>query len=144
MDLASLVTPGAQSLVTAILSDSWAHARSTLAQHWARRHSQGAGADADAVERAGRELEAARDQALALAGPADAAHGNERMRLFLAGYLAGQLAARPELADTVAALPALLGTGPTTTTTNTYTLSGEAQNVVQSESITGGVYFGRS
>lgn len=105
MDLTSVVTPGAQSLVTAILTESWGQVRAAVARKWARRHRT---PDAAAIEAAGRELDSARDQALALAGEGSDAERGARMQLFLAGYLAGQLAARPELADTVGLLPSLL------------------------------------
>lgn len=113
MDLTSVVTPGAQSLVTAILTESWGQLRAAVARKWALRHRAVDGSvegapDAAAVEAAGRELDSARDQALALAGEGSDAERGARMQLFLAGYLAGQLAARPELADTVGLLPSLL------------------------------------
>lgn len=103
MDLTSVFMPGAQSLVTAILTDSWHQARTAVAKLWARR-----GGDARAIEQAGRELDAARGQALALAGTGTEAERAERMELFWAGYLAGQAAARPDLATAFAELPALL------------------------------------
>jgi hypothetical protein len=113
MDLTSLVTPGAQSLVTAILTESWGQLRTAVARKWARRHrvadgSVEAAPDTAAIDAAGRELDSARDLALALAGEGSAAERGARMQLFLAGYLAGQLAARPELADAVGLLPTLL------------------------------------
>jgi hypothetical protein len=153
MDVASLVTPGAQSLVAAILSDSWAQLRSALSRLWARRHADdAAGPDRAAIEHAGRELDAAREQALALAGAADSADPADRgarMQLFLAGYLAGQLAARPELADAVAALPALLGGDPAAGASSTLdssvvrnSITGTVRgNAVQARDIEGGVSF---
>lgn len=132
MELISLITPGAQSLATAILSESWDQLRGAIARAWARRHADAtpehaasAGdpssveqPSARAVEAACRELDTAREQALALAGagtgaptPAgatDAAQHHARIQLFLAGYLAGRLAAHPELAEAVASLPTLL------------------------------------
>lgn len=147
MDLTSLVTPGAQSLVTAILSDSWGQLRSALARTWARRHA-GEGAEA-AVETAGRELDTARAQALALADEGDAADRGARMQLFLAGYLAGQLAARPELAEAVAQLPALLADSATPSTvvdssTVNNSISGtlDGGNALQARDIHGGVNYG--
>jgi hypothetical protein len=147
MDLTSLVTPGAQSLVAAILSDSWVQVRSALSRRWTRDHHAGAAPEAPAiaVERAGRELDSARDQALALAGTGDAAQRGERMQLFLAGYLAGQLAARPELAEIIAELPSLLGSGTrgsSTATTVHNSFSGHARNVVQTGDIEGDLTIG--
>jgi hypothetical protein len=153
VDPTSLVLPGAQSLVAAVLSDTWEQARSALARLWARRHpgatdtnpDSDADLDAGAVESAGRELDAVRGQALELAGEGDEAVRAARMELFLAGYLAGQLAARPELAETVRTLPELLGAGAP------YPSPGEVYNlkigrvrgsVVQARDIQGDVHFG--
>ena len=159
MDLTTLVLPGAQSLVSAVLSDTWDQARSALARLWTRRHPGPAGsnpdsgaaldadadADADAVERAGRELDAVRAQAIELAGQGDQAARAARMELFLAGYLAGQLAARPEFAETVRALPDLLGAGaPYPGSGGTYNINtGKVRgNIVQARDIQGDVRFG--
>jgi len=151
VDFTSVVTPGAQALVTAILSDSWAHARSALAGRWARRTpANAASPGSEAVEDAGRELESARSVALALAGDGDAADRSARMELFLAGYLLGRLTARPDLAEAVAELPVLLGSSSSLATTSpgdaapvhnvvTGTVRG---NVVQARDIHGGVRFG--
>lgn len=140
-------------MVTAVLSDTWEQARSALARLWARRHPGPAGTDPGsaaalddgAVERARRELDAVREQAIELAGQGDEAVRAARMELFLAGYLAGQLAARPELAETVRTLPDLLGAGAP------YPGSGEVYNlntgkvrgsIVQARDIHGDVHFG--
>ena len=104
MDLTTAFMPGAQSLVTAILTDTWAQARTIIAKLWSRR-----GGGSGALDQAGRELDAARGQALELAGSGTEAERADRMRLFWAGYLAGQAAARPELAAMFAELPTLLG-----------------------------------
>jgi len=153
MDLTTVIMPGAQSLVTAILTDTWNQAHTAIAKLWARRRAApGAGtatyADPDpaAIEQAGHELEAARRQALELAGNGPESDRAARMRLFWAGYLAGQLAARPELAGALAELPALLGEGaPTTQTTNVHnTISGTVHgNAVQAGDIHGNITFGR-
>jgi hypothetical protein len=103
MDLTTAFMPGAQSLVTAILTDTWAQARTTVAKLWSRR-----GGGSGALDQASRELDAARSQALELAGSGTEAERADRMRLFWAGYLAGQAAARPELAAMFAELPTLL------------------------------------
>lgn len=97
MDLGSLVLPGAQSLVTAMLGDTWKSVRSALARRW------GHGQD-DQTAVAEQHLEQARSQALVLAG--DGAEQQVRLEVFWAGYLAGLLAERPDLADTVQTLAA--------------------------------------
>ena len=153
MDLTTVVMPGAQSLVTAILTETWGQARTAIARLWARRGSAsgtGAGAygepDVPAIEQAGQELEVARQQALELAGNGSESDRAARMQLFWAGYLAGQLAARPELADVLAQLPALLGAGAPTsqTTTVSNTISGTVRgSALQAGDIHGHIAFGR-
>lgn len=140
MDLTTVFMPGAQSLVTAILTDSWAQARTAVAKLWASRH---AGTSED---RATRELDAARGQALELAGPGPEADRAARMQLFWAGYLAGQAAVRPELAAVFAELPALLGAGQPVSQSSTVhnTISGTVHGgAVQAGEIHGGITFGR-
>jgi hypothetical protein len=151
MDLTMLVMPGAQSLVTSILTDTWGQARTAIAKLWARKHNaSGASAhaepDAAAIEHAGRELDTARQQALELAGSGSESDRAARMQLFWAGYLAGQLAARPELSDVLAQLPALLGAGaPTSQTTNVHnSITGTVHGgAVQAGDIHGNISFGR-
>jgi hypothetical protein len=153
MDLTTLVMPGAQSLVTSILTDTWLQTRTAIAKSWARRRnaaSPGGYADPDpaAIDHASHELDTARQQALDLAGSGSEPDRAARMQLFWAGYLAGQLAARPELADVLAQLPALLGAGvPTSQTTNvhnTNTMSGTVHGpVIQVGNIQGSSTFGR-
>lgn len=154
MDPAALVLPGAQSLVTAVLTDAWETVRSGLARTWARRHTDrhtgtsvvaADAPDAAAIEHAGRELDSARTQALELAGHGDEASRAARMELFWAGYLAGQLAARPELAEALQALPALLGSRTaseaglgTVHNSSTGTVRG---NLVQARDIAGDINF---
>ena len=132
MDLTTVFLPGAQSLVTAILTDTWHQARTAVAKLWARR-ADGAdeAVDAEAVDRAGRELDLARAQAVELAGAGTEDERADRMRLFWAGYLAGQAAARPDLASGLAELPALLAAfAPQTTTTFNSTMSGTVNGTV--------------
>lgn len=141
--------PGAQSLVTAIVTDSWSQVRTALSRLWARyRPEDGpSGPGVAALEVAGAELDLARQQALAIAGDGPESERADRMQLFWAGYLAGQIAARPELADAVGGLPALLDAqrgASVTMTTNTKNFSGSARgNVVQADDVSGGITFGR-
>ena len=147
MDATTLVMPGAQSLVTAVLTDTWNQARAALANRWARRHPAADGrtyADPEpaAIEQAARELDVARQLSLELAGGGSDADREARMRLFWAGYLAGQLAARPELATALAELPTLFGAGtPVSQTTNVHnTISGTVHgNAVQAGDIHGSI-----
>jgi hypothetical protein len=151
MDLTTVVMPGAQSLVTAILTETWGQARTAISKLWARRGivsgtSAYAEPDVAAIEQAGHELEAARQQALELAGSGSESDRAARMQLFWAGYLAGQLAARPELADALAQLPTLLGAGAATSQTTTVhnTISGTVRgSALQAGDIHGNITFGR-
>lgn len=139
MDLTTVFLPGAQSLVTAILTDTWAQARTAVAKLWVSRH----GATSEA--RATQELEAAKGQALELAGEGPEAARAVRMQLFWAGYLAGQAAARPELSVVFAELPALLGEGRTAAQGSTVhnVISGTVQGAaVQASEIHGDITFG--
>jgi hypothetical protein len=140
MDPTQVFLPGAQSLVTAILTDTWAQARTAIAKLCSRRYP------ATSAERTGHELDAARHQALELAAGGSEADRAARMQLFWAGYLAGQAAARPELATVFAELPALLGAGQPTTQVSTVhnTISGTVTgNAVQAGDIHGDINFGR-
>lgn len=149
VDLTTVVTPGAQSLVTAILTDSWGHVRNALSRLWAHTPAgrDPSNLDTAAVEAAGTELDLAKQLALTAAGNGPEPERATRMELFWAGYLAGQIAARPEFAETVRALPGLLDQQqPTSLTavTNNKTFSGTAQgNVVQADDVSGGIRFGR-
>ena len=151
MDLTTVVMPGAQSLVTAILTETWGQAHTAIARLWARRGSaSGISAysepDVSAIEQAGQELEVARQQALELAGSGSESDRAARMRLFWAGYLAGQLAARPELAEVLTQLPTLLGAGApaSQTTTVNNTISGTVHgSALQAGDIHGNITFGR-
>ena len=141
--------PGAQSLVTAIVTDSWSQVRTALSRIWARRRAEDgpSGPSSAALEAAGTELDLARQQALAIAGDGPESVRADRMRLFWIGYLAGQIAARPELAEAVNGLPVLLDSqrsASVTMTTNTKSVSGTAHgNVVQADDVSGGIVFGR-
>jgi hypothetical protein len=138
MDLTTVFMPGAQSLVTAILTDTWTQARAAVAKLWVRRHP------ATTLDQAGHQLEAARTQALELAGTGPEPDRAARMQLFWAGYLAGQAAARPELAAAFAELPKLLAAAApqqsqTTTTRNTNSMSGTFSGLtIQVGTINGG------
>jgi hypothetical protein len=151
MDLTMLVMPGAQSLVTSILTDTWGQTRTAIAKLWARKRSASglsayAEPDRAAIEDASRELDAARQQALELAGSGSESDRAARMQLYWAGYLAGQLAARPELSDVLAQLPALLGGGAqiSQTTSVHNTISGTVHgSAVQAGDIHGNISFGR-
>jgi hypothetical protein len=140
MDLTTVFMPGAQSLVTAILTDTWAQARAAIAKVWIRKQSD------TTIEQATHELDTARSQALELAGDGPETDRAARMQLFWAGYLAGQAAARPELSAAFAELPALLGAGhPTSQVSAAHnTISGTVHgNALQAGDIHGNITFGR-
>lgn len=148
VDLATVVTPGAQSLVTAILTDTWAQARTVIARIWARRQTGDDAGDLGdgALERVSRELDNAMQQAVALAGDGLEAERAERMELFMAGFLVGQLSARPELVDAIREMPSLVGingsSSPTTMKAGKTIRGSTVQgNVVQADDISGGIRF---
>jgi len=150
MDLTAMVTPGAQSLATAILTDSWSQARTALSRLWAHRHpsSHPNESELTALERAGTELDLARQQAIVVAGNGPESERANRMEVFWIGYLAGQLAARPELTTAIQSLPELLGgwpgSEPTRASVTTKTVSGTVHgNAVQADDVTGGINFNR-
>lgn len=145
-----MVVPGAQSLVTAVVTDSWSQVRAALSKLWARRQSAKPSADPDAaeLEAVGAELDLAMRQAMAVAGQGPEADRAGRMELFWIGYLAGQLAARPELGPVIKELPALVGAGPSVVpaslTVAKKDVSGTVHgNVVQADDVSGGISFGR-
>jgi hypothetical protein len=84
----SVILPGAQSLVNAILTDGWAQLRSKLASRWSKDAHSG---QDDAEQR----LEVGYSQSLALAGEGD--ERQARLEAYWAGYLAALLAERPGL-----------------------------------------------
>lgn len=141
--------PGAQSLVTAILTDSWSQTRAALARLWARRRpdEHTSASSAAEVEAAGAELDLAREQALLVSGEGPEPERAGRMELFWIGYLAGQLAARPELADPMRALPTVLAAQEATSHTTVVTnkaISGTVHgDVVQADDVSGGIRFSR-
>lgn len=146
----AVITPGAQSLVTTVLTDSWHQARTALSRLWAHRRPADAASEQDttALEQVGTQLDLARSQAITVAGDGPDSERAGRMELFWIGYLAGQLAARPELAEAIQALPALLGTGPgpapATVEVNTKTVSGTVHgNAIQADDVSGGINIGR-
>lgn len=150
MDLTTVVVPGAQSLVTAIVTDSWSQMRTALSKLWAHRRSANPSPDPDAaaLDAAGAELDLAMRQAVTLAGQGPELDRAGRMELFWIGYLAGQLAARPELGHAIKELPVLLGAevsvAPSGVTVIDKNISGTVRgNVVQADDVSGGIRFGR-
>lgn len=146
----AVITPGAQSLVTTVLTDSWHQARTALSRLWAHRRPADAaqGQDGAGLEQVGTQLDLARSQAIKVAGEGPEPERAARMELFWIGYLAGQLAARPELEVAIQALPGLLGTGPgpapATVAVNTKTVSGTVHgNAIQADDVSGGINIGR-
>ena len=133
MDPMTVVLPGAQSLVTAILADGWTHVRRALAHRWSRQTRE---PQADIEHR----LDAAHTQASEMT----AGHGDGEQALlqaYWAGYLAAVLAERPALLDLVRDLHGTL-TAPDSTTSVQNTNSGTVTTLVQGRDISGGITFG--
>jgi hypothetical protein len=107
VDASSVVLPGAQSLVSAILADGWAATREVLARRWSARGAVGRKA-------AERRLDAGHEQSLIFAGEGEGGGEGEgegegraaRLTEYWAGYLAGQAADRTDLLDAVRELAA--------------------------------------
>ncbi len=128
-----MVLPGAQSLVTAILTDGWTHVRTVLAHRWSRQTNE---PRTDVENR----LDAAHTQASEMT----ADHGDNEQALlqaYWAGYLAAVLAERPALLDLLRDLHGTL-TAPDTTTFVHNTNSGTVTALVQGRDISGGITFG--
>lgn len=145
MDLTAIVTPGAQSLVTSILTDTWGQARTVLARLWSDHRPGPVARDGDQV---GRDLEAAREKALEIAGQGTLEQRTERMQLFWTEFLLRRLAERPDLAAQLAALPAALANPGTAGRCGdvrivAQTVSGTVHGgAVLAEKVSGGVHFG--
>ena len=131
VDLSTVILPGAQSLVSAILGDAWAQVRSTIARRW------GHGGTRQAAE-AEQRLDYARSQALELAGQGPGRRAG--LELYWAGYLAGLLAERPDLISAVQEITAdqLPSDADTTHNVNSGTVRG---NLLQAGDIQGSVTF---
>lgn len=133
MDPTVLVLPGAQALVSQILTDGWAQARSWLSRRLGR---------ADVVPAAELEqrLDAAQAQVAAFSAP-EAISQRALLEAYWAGYLAALAAEHPEYAAAVATLaapPADGGAERGNVNSVTGTVTG---NLVQARDIHGGVTF---
>lgn len=128
MDLDSVIVPGAQSLVTAMLTDAWSSARALVARRWGRSGEHPADVEL--------RLEQAKEQSLTLAGSDGDRQG--RLEAYWAGYLAGLLAERPELVGAVRELASGGLSEATTQNSNTGTVHG---HLLQARDINGGVHF---
>lgn len=128
----TVVLPGAQTLVTAILTDGWTRVRTALAHRWSRQTDE---PQSDIEHR----LDAAHTQASEMT----ADHGDSEqalLRAYWAGYLAAALAERPALLDLVRDLRGTL-TAPDTTASVQNVNSGTATTVVQGRDFSGGITF---
>jgi len=126
--LDSVIAPAAQSLVTAMLSDTWGTVRATIARRWGR--------DAARTKDVERRLEEARERALMLGGPDDDQQG--RLEAFWAGYLVGLLGERPELADSLQELIPSQLPAANTRNSNLGTVRG---SLIQARDVNGSIQF---
>jgi len=128
----SVILPGAQSLVNAILTDGWVQLRSKLASRWSKDAHSG---QDDAEQR----LEAGHRQSLALAGEGD--DRQARLEAYWAGYLAALLAERPSLLEAIRDLGS-----PTATQADHVTVhnanTGTVGTLLQAGDIHGDITFG--
>ncbi|QMU68371.1 hypothetical protein [Streptacidiphilus sp. P02-A3a] len=129
----TIVLPGAQSLVAAILTDGWTHVRTALARRWSRQ-----------THEPQTDIEHRLDTAHSQASDMTVGHGDGEQALlqaYWAGYLAAVLAERPALVDLVRDLPGTL-TAPDSATSVQNTNSGTVTTLVQGRDISGGITFG--
>jgi hypothetical protein len=138
MDPVSIVLPGAQALVTQILTDGWTQARGWLAKRLTR-------ADGPALAELESRLDVANAEATSLPAAEDGVPSADVRRMVLEAYWAGYLAAlageRLEFAAALTELAENRKAGPAGMTTNsvTGTVTG---NVIQAGRVEGGVHFG--
>lgn len=133
MDPTALVLPGAQALVTQILSDGWAQARGWLARRL-RRPEDAPEADIEL------RLDAAQAQTAALAVPGEVPP-RALLEAYWAGYLAALVGEHPELAAAVAGLAAP-SAGRPADESNVNSVTGTVTgNLVQAHDIQGGIRF---
>jgi hypothetical protein len=138
VDPSSIVLPGAQALVTQILSDGWAQARGWLARRLGH-------ADGPTLTDMERRLDTANAQANGLPVPEGSVGAAAARRMVLEAYWTGYLAAlageHPDFAAALTELALERAPQPAATTTNsvTGTVTGP---VVQADRIEGGVHFG--
>lgn len=92
MDALSVVLPGAQSLVSAILTDGWAQVRGALARRWSKKGS----ISQDVAE---QRLDTGHESSLLVAG--DGEDRRALLEAYWAGYLAGMAADRADLLDVI-------------------------------------------
>jgi hypothetical protein len=111
-----------------MLSDTWGAVRSAIARRWGR--------DAARTTDVEQRLESARKQALALGGQ----DGDRQARLeaFWAGYLAGLLGERPDLADALQELTSSENPASGTRNSNTGTVRG---SLIQARDVNGNIQF---
>ncbi|MGI5442523.1 hypothetical protein ACQEV4_35810 [Streptomyces shenzhenensis] len=137
MDLTPIVTPGAQALVAAIMTDGWERVRGWLAAQWSGR----TGEPADEIERrlddahrqpAGRDPDDGQD-------PDDGA-ARARLTARWTAFLLAAVAERPELLGLVRELGAPAGALHDNSNSNSN--SGTVTSLVQSRDVHGGIRLG--
>lgn len=136
MDPTSLVIPGAQALVTQILSEGWTQTRQWFARQLKRR------GDSPQLEIEHR-LEKAHIQACALMDPSRVGASGARplLEAYWTGYLAALVDEHPELVSILEEL-AVSVTGGTANSGISNSVTGAVTgNVIQAGNIEGGVRF---
>ncbi|MFJ8143236.1 hypothetical protein [Streptomyces sp. NPDC096013] len=123
----SVVTPGAQSLVTTILVDGWTHARTALAARWSHRTGE-------AQTEVERRLDDSHQQSITPAPSAEAQRA--AMEAHWTAFFMTAIAQHPTLLDLVREL------GETSSGSVHNTNSGTATTLVQARDVHGGITFG--
>lgn len=132
MDPLSIVVPGAQSLVSAILTDGWAQVRGALARRWSNRGSISQG---DAEHR----LDTGHEQSLVVAGDGEDRHA--RLEAYWAGYLAGLAADHADILDAIRDLGAHSAQGSQGTVVHNSN-TGSVGTLLQLGDVHGDISFG--
>ena len=134
MDVSSLIIPGAQAFVKAVLTDGWDLARAALARRWSKH-------GAISQEAAEKDLEAGHQLAQQVAGTTE----NQRavLEAYWAGYLAGLAAGHDDLLAAIRELGADHAVAPQSSTASN-TNTGQVGTLVQtSGDVHGGISIGR-
>ncbi len=132
MDPLSVVLPGAQSLVSAILADGWAQVRDALARRWSKKGTI-------TQQTAQQRLDAGHDHALMVTG--DGGDRQARLEAYWAGYLAGLAVGQGDLLEAIrelTAAPASCPQGSIVRNTNT----GTAGTLLQLGDVHGNITIG--
>lgn len=145
MDLSTVLTPGLQNLVTAMLGEAWGATRDALA----RRLGRG---DAESTQKAGYELDSVREDVQALVqdgeGTLDVELDRRLLEAYVAGYLRRVREEHPDVDEALTALPASIEAADQSTVATgsgmTQVFHGKVGSVFSVERLDGGLTVNNS